>query len=601
MKLKIKVGTTSKRIKVFIQDSSSTTGAGLTGLVFNSAGLKCFYIKDGDSATTGIDGSTGNFVTATLGTFVSGGFKEVDATNFPGVYEIGIPNAALASGNCTHIFLRGATNMAPCPIEIELDAVDYQDNVRFGLTSLPNVASGSAGALLTSGSGTAQLATSGGLVTLAGVTHTGAVIPTVTDVTTKTGYSLTQAFPANFASMALSVGGSVTVGTNSDKAGYSLVAGTGLGNQTANLTGNVSGSVGSVTGLTVANLDATISSRASATNLATVASYIDTEIAAIQAKTDLIPASPAAVSDIPTTSAIATAVAGTQVLSRLDSMIEANGSGQFRFDTIALELAPTGGGGGGGATDWTVDERTAIRSILGIPGSGTTPADPTVGILDAIRDQLPDNFAALEINTDGEVLLQPLQPGVTIPTVTTVSNAVVLPTIPTAWVTADGIATDAIGAAEISASAVTKIQTGLLASESYVAPDNATIATIDTAVGLIIEKTNLIPSEPASRTNITAASGVTVSAIGSNAITADAIAADAGTELANALLDLANGVETSTTLRQAIRLIVAAAAGKVNGAAGSTVNIRNLADTLNRITATVDADGNRTAITTNLG
>lgn len=32
--------------------------------------------------------------------------------------------------------------------------------------------------------------TAGGLVTLAGVTHTGAVIPTVTDVTTKTGYSL---------------------------------------------------------------------------------------------------------------------------------------------------------------------------------------------------------------------------------------------------------------------------------------------------------------------------------------------------------------------------------------------------------------------------
>ncbi len=40
----------------------------------------------------------------------------------------------------------------------------------------------------------------------------------------------------------------VTVGTNNDKSGYSLTAGTGLGNQTANITGNVSGSVGSVTG-----------------------------------------------------------------------------------------------------------------------------------------------------------------------------------------------------------------------------------------------------------------------------------------------------------------------------------------------------------------
>ena len=42
--------------------------------------------------------------------------------------------------------------------------------------------------------------------------------------------------------------GAVTVGTNNDKSGYSLTAGTGLGNQTANITGNLSGAVGSVTG-----------------------------------------------------------------------------------------------------------------------------------------------------------------------------------------------------------------------------------------------------------------------------------------------------------------------------------------------------------------
>jgi len=83
---------------------------------------------------------------------------------------------------------------------------------------------------------------------------------------------------------------------------------------------------------------------------------------------------------------IATAVAATQALSRLDSMIESDGAGQFRFDTIALEMAPAGGGGGG--TDWTANERTAIRSILGIPTSGTTPTDPAVGILDEIRDDI---------------------------------------------------------------------------------------------------------------------------------------------------------------------------------------------------------------------
>jgi hypothetical protein len=84
---------------------------------------------------------------------------------------------------------------------------------------------------------------------------------------------------------------------------------------------------------------------------------------------------------------IATAVAGIQVLSWLDSMIESDGAGQFRFDTIALEQAPAGGGGG--VTDWTANERTAIRAIFGIPISGTTPTDPTSGILDEIRDSLP--------------------------------------------------------------------------------------------------------------------------------------------------------------------------------------------------------------------
>lgn len=38
----------------------------------------------------------------------------------------------------------------------------------------------------------------------------------------KTGYALTQSFPTNFASLAITVGGAVTAGTVSDKTGYSL-------------------------------------------------------------------------------------------------------------------------------------------------------------------------------------------------------------------------------------------------------------------------------------------------------------------------------------------------------------------------------------------
>jgi hypothetical protein len=70
--------------------------------------------------------------------------------------------------------------------------------------------------------------------------------------------------------------------------------------------------------------------------------------------------------------------------------------------------------------------------------------------------------------------------------------------------------------------------------------------------------------------------------------------------IAGALLDLTSGVETSLTLRQALRLMVAAAAGKVSGADTTTITFRNIGDSKNRIVASVDIYGNRSAITTDL-
>ena len=56
-------------------------------------------------------------------------------------------------------------------------------------------------------------------------------------------------------------------------------------------------------------------------------------------------------------------------------------------------------------------------------------------------------------------------------------------------------------------------------------------------------------------------------------------------------------VDNSYNFQQAIQLILAATAGKVSGAAGTTITFRNPDDTKNRIVATVDSNGNRTAIT----
>jgi hypothetical protein len=87
-----------------------------------------------------------------------------------------------------------------------------------------------------------------------------------------------------------------------------------VGSVTGNVGGNVTGSVGSLGAqakLDVnAEVDTAISDAALATaaNLATVAGYIDTEVAAIKAKTDNLPASPAATGDIPSAATIASAV-----------------------------------------------------------------------------------------------------------------------------------------------------------------------------------------------------------------------------------------------------------------------------------------------------
>jgi hypothetical protein len=57
-------------------------------------------------------------------------------------------------------------------------------------------------------------------------------------------------------------------------------------------------------------------------------------------------------------------------------------------------------------------------------------------------------------------------------------------------------------------------------------------------------------------------------------------------------------MEGTTTLRQAIRLLLSVAVGKASGLDTTTAVFRDIGDTKNRISATVDADGNRTAVTT---
>jgi hypothetical protein len=212
----INAGATSQRFYIYLQDS--TTGQGETGVV----AATCYYLRDS------VSGSMPAAVTLTFGAvfaspgtypaWSSGAVREIGY--MPGLYLIDIPDAVFAAGArnaVVQIFPTSGTPWLPVNLEFTLSAVNVYDSVRMGMTALPNFNAGvlgglplsinTAGAvntvqingttqtardigasvLLSSGTGTGQISLSSGLVTLAGVTHTNAVIPTVTTVTNNVG------------------------------------------------------------------------------------------------------------------------------------------------------------------------------------------------------------------------------------------------------------------------------------------------------------------------------------------------------------------------------------------------------------------------------
>jgi hypothetical protein len=235
----LKRGATSNIIRVFLQDSASTTGAGKTALTSTSSGLIISTIADLEAtATTYTSAATNVETITTLGTFAAPTaskcrFREVDATNFPGVYELQIADARFAVANSTQLLISiQCTGVAPVFVEYQLVAVDLMDTVRFGLTALPNTAISTNGSLITAGTGTAQLSTTSG-VALANTTQwnsvnvTGMPMPTYTQ---PSGF-LAATFPAGTIANTTNItGGTITT-----------------------VSGNVNGSVNSVATAVTAN------------------------------------------------------------------------------------------------------------------------------------------------------------------------------------------------------------------------------------------------------------------------------------------------------------------------------------------------------------
>jgi hypothetical protein len=136
-KLDILKASVDVTVYIKILDSSSTIGAGLTGLAYNSSGLTCYYVRPLGSATQL------TLATQTVtGAHSDGGFVEVSASNMPGIYRLDLSDAIIASGvNSVLIQLKGVTNMVPVELEIELTSYNPYDATNMGLSVFSGITS----------------------------------------------------------------------------------------------------------------------------------------------------------------------------------------------------------------------------------------------------------------------------------------------------------------------------------------------------------------------------------------------------------------------------------------------------------------------------
>jgi hypothetical protein len=337
-------GATSQRRYIFIGDSSSTTGAGLANLAHNSSGLVAYYIAGDLNNEVQI-----TLVAATLGTYTSGGFVAVDNTTMPGWYEIGIPDAALDGGNQVAIQFRGAANMVPVNLYIDLDAVDYQTDA-FG--ALKPTTAGRTLDVSSGGEAGIDLANIGSPTTT--VNLSGLTIKTATDIEADTQdiqSRLPASFPANFSALGIGVGGSILTVDVVDELGPTALSANSLEADIALATWNIlasgtfdDGSFGDRI-LISDNNNRTVKVTGAGSG------HVAADVHAMQPNVVT-----ATALDASAATEIATAVGQLQVLTRLDSMIESDGAGQFRFDTIAVSMAAAGGGGG--AVNISVEDRS---------------------------------------------------------------------------------------------------------------------------------------------------------------------------------------------------------------------------------------------------
>lgn len=321
------------------------------------------------------------------------------------------------------------------------------------------------------------------------------------------------------------------------------------------------------------NLDATVSSRATAADLATVAGYLDTEVAAIKAVTD-----------------------------KLDGTLELSSDGQI-FTAAALQNAPSSSG----------LDAAGVRAAIGLASAN----------LDTQLADLPTNAelsTALASSDDAVLAVLGTPAGASLAADVAAVQADtndIQGRLPAALIsgridaTVGAMQANVMTAAAAAADLTTELQSGL-ATASALTTVEGKIDTIDTVVDAILVDTAEIGvagaglTALASAANLATVAGYLDTEIAAIKAKTDALPASpaatgdipSAATIADAVHD--EVIEGTTTLRQSIRLHNSALGGKVVGLDTFNPVFRDLADTKDVIDATVDTYGNRSAVTRDL-
>lgn len=164
------LGGGSTDISVVIRIIDAIDGSPETAVVFDTAGIDLQYRREGDFSVAITEVTLAALTTV----HTDGGFLHIGN----GYYRLDLPDAACAAGVVGVLIHGTVTGMVVLGAYIQLISCNLYDAVRLGLTALPNVAQGNAGALVTAGTGTGQLSVASGLVTLVDASLTAVKIAT---------------------------------------------------------------------------------------------------------------------------------------------------------------------------------------------------------------------------------------------------------------------------------------------------------------------------------------------------------------------------------------------------------------------------------------